>query len=88
MRLAGTGCSLVDFLYANVDFSGAGFERYRSRNPGDGGLEPGCLVFTEHLEAFAGKPLAEIMREIVGDDVDQADAVDADHELQDEVGQP
>lgn len=66
MRIAGCGCSLVDFLYSRVDFSSSGFRKYLSRRPGDGGLTPGQLVFAAELEAFAGAPFEEILRDIVG----------------------
>ena len=45
IAIAGTGCSLMDYLFTGVDFSGPAFARYRSREPGDGGLVPGHLVF-------------------------------------------
>lgn len=35
--------------------------------PGDGGLSPGKLVFSEELERFASKPYQEILNEIIGD---------------------
>ncbi len=66
ITIAGAGCSLLDRLYSPVDFAGAAFLRYCSKGKGDGGLVPGKLVFAEELEAFAGRPLAEIVREISG----------------------
>jgi sugar/nucleoside kinase (ribokinase family) len=59
-RISGTGCSLVDYLYKPVDFSGKIFKEYLSAKPGDGGLSPGRLVFTGELEKFAGKTYPEI----------------------------
>ena len=56
-RIAGAGCSLLDYICADVDFTSAAFAAYRSRDPGDGGLEPGMLVFGEDFERFAGRPL-------------------------------
>ncbi|MCX7047588.1 MAG: carbohydrate kinase family protein [Candidatus Sumerlaeota bacterium] len=64
MRICGVGCSVVDYLYAHIDFSSRRFRRYCSKRPGDGGLTPGKLVFTEELEAFAGQPFADIQRAI------------------------
>jgi len=67
MRIAGTGCSVVDLLYASVDFGSEAFERLRTRRPGDGGLAPGRLVFLEEFEAFAGCGGLEAVRALVGD---------------------
>lgn len=67
LKVAGVGCSLADFLYTGVDFSGAGFSKYLSESDGDGGLVPGQLVFAEDLEQFAGVPFSTILRDIVGD---------------------
>ncbi|MHC4887035.1 MAG: carbohydrate kinase family protein [Planctomycetota bacterium] len=67
IRIHGTGCSLMDYLYTDVDFSAEGFTRLVSKNTGDGGLTPGALVFTEHLEEFTGEPLAESLKPLVGD---------------------
>lgn len=66
IRISGTGCALVDYLYKPVDFSGEGFRKYLSSRPGDGGLFPGKLVFTEELEKFGGTGYPEIRREITG----------------------
>ena len=66
ISIAGTGCSLMDRLYTGVDFSGAGFQKYISREKGDGGLTPGKLVFTEEFEQFAGVPYSRAVEEIVG----------------------
>ncbi len=62
--ISGTGCALSDFLYTNVSFCSAAFEKYRYKNPGDGGLSPGKLVFTEELEQFAGVPYPRILNDI------------------------
>jgi sugar/nucleoside kinase (ribokinase family) len=66
MRISGTGCSLVDYLYTDVSFTSEAFRRYQSKTEGDGGLEPGKLVFAAELEEFAGAPFADILRDIVG----------------------
>lgn len=63
-KISGTGCALVDYLYKPVDFSSHTFGHYLSQQPGDGGLSPGKLVFTEELEQFAGKRYPTIREEI------------------------
>jgi len=63
----GTGCALADYLYTGVKFNTPQFIKYRSCKPGDGGLAPGKLVFTEELEKFSRTPYAEIFREISSD---------------------
>lgn len=65
-RIRGTGCCLLDLIHARVDFHSPEFQRCRSRRPGDGGLEPGKLVFTEDFEAFTGKACLEALDEITG----------------------
>ena len=62
--VAGTGCALADYLYTGVKFNAPQFQKYISRQTGDGGLMPGKLVFTEELEKFSGIPYSEICREI------------------------
>jgi len=62
--VAGTGCALADYLYTGVRFNTPQFQKYLSRQTGDGGLTPGNLVFTEELEKFSGIPYSEICREI------------------------
>ncbi len=64
--ISGTGCALADFLYSPVSFGSEGFSRFFSKNPGDGGLSPGKLVFTEDLEKFSRRPYEEILNEIAG----------------------
>ncbi len=66
LTISGTGCALMDYLYADVRLDSEAFVRYRSRTGGDGGLEPGKLVFVEDLERFAGKPFAGILEELTG----------------------
>jgi sugar/nucleoside kinase (ribokinase family) len=65
--ISGTGCALADFLYNRVSFSSNSFVKYLSHAPGDGGLSPGKLVFTEELEKYAGRPYPEIIKEIIVD---------------------
>jgi len=67
MRIAGVGCSLADFLYSEVDFNSPAFARLRSRRRGDGGIEPGRLVFLEAFEEYAGMSYQEAVRELVGE---------------------
>lgn len=64
--IAGAGCALADLIYNRVSFTSTGFQKYISKQPGDGGLSPGKLVFTEELEKFSGKSYPEILNEIVG----------------------
>lgn len=67
LKISGLGCTLLDFVYNGIDFNGPGFQKYRSRKAGDGGLTPGQLVFLEELEKFAGKEFEKINIEIAGD---------------------
>ncbi|TNF40195.1 MAG: carbohydrate kinase family protein [Bacteroidetes bacterium] len=64
--ISGTGCAIADLIYNRVSFTNPGFQQHLSKKPGDGGLSPGKLVFTEELEKFSGKPYPEILKEIVG----------------------
>jgi sugar/nucleoside kinase (ribokinase family) len=66
MVIHGTGCCLIDFLYANEDFSSPAFQAARSRAEGDGGLTPGKLVFAEAFERFMGKPYEEALADLTG----------------------
>ena len=64
IKISGTGCILADYFYPDIDFLGKVFKKYRSRRKGDGGLNPGNLVFTENLETFANKNFDEIVAEL------------------------
>jgi sugar/nucleoside kinase (ribokinase family) len=64
MRIAGCGCALADFLYQPVDFAAPAFARLRSKQRGDGGLEPGRLVFVGPLERFAEQPIEAILADL------------------------
>jgi sugar/nucleoside kinase (ribokinase family) len=64
--ISGAGCAIADLIYNRVSFASPGFQKYISKHPGDGGLSPGKLVFTEELEKFSSKPYPGILREIVG----------------------
>ncbi|MBT3272252.1 MAG: carbohydrate kinase family protein [Spirochaetales bacterium] len=67
IKLNATGSVIADYLYTNISFAEAGFSRFRSKEPGDGGLEPGKLVLTEDFEAFCKRSTDEVLAEIVGD---------------------
>ena len=60
-RIAGAGCGLLDLIYAGVDFFRGAFAEYRSRAAGDGGLEPGKLVFTDDFERFSGADWRKVL---------------------------
>ena len=64
--ISGTGCALADYLYTGVRFNSPQFHKYLSQRPGDGGVTPGKLVFTEELEIFSGIPYSEISAELRG----------------------
>ncbi|NJN27966.1 MAG: carbohydrate kinase family protein [Cyclobacteriaceae bacterium] len=64
--ISGVGCALVDLIYNKVSFESPAFNKYTSKHPGDGGLSPGKLVFTEELEAFSGKTLKDLRSDVVG----------------------
>lgn len=56
---------MVDYLYKQVSFQGTAMAPYLSAKPGDGGLSPGRLVFTEELEKFASENYLKIRDKIV-----------------------
>ena len=64
--ISGVGCCLVDRLY-NVSFSTEEFKPYLSKTRGDGGLNPGQLVFREEFEKYGGKDFQQILKEWVSD---------------------
>lgn len=66
ITVSGTGCALTDFLFTGISFSEPDFTIFLSINPGDGGLSPGKLVFTEELENFSGSPYEDILERITG----------------------
>ena len=45
--ISGTGCALADYLYTGVQFTSPEFQKYLSKQSGDGGLfnppRAGCL---------------------------------------------
>lgn len=66
IKVSAVGCSLADYLYTDIDFSGEAFRKYQSRVDGDGGLSPGRLVFADDLARFAGVDFQTIIGEITG----------------------
>ncbi|MDC7239562.1 MAG: PfkB family carbohydrate kinase [Spirochaetales bacterium] len=53
-RISGAGCSLLDYLYTDISFQDPRLEPFWSKEPGDGGMSPGKLVFAADLARFAG----------------------------------
>ncbi len=66
LRISGAGCSLIDYLYTNIDFTDTSLQKYFSRLPGDGGITPGKLVFADEFERFCGTAFPEAVEEITG----------------------
>lgn len=66
IKVAGTGCCLVDLLYNNIDFDSSSIRPFLSLRRGDGGLSPGHLVFREEFEKFCGNPFTVILDKITG----------------------
>ncbi|MCF8226973.1 MAG: carbohydrate kinase family protein [Bacteroidales bacterium] len=66
LKVAGTGCTLLDFVYTSIDFHGNEFIKYESKRPGDGGLVPGQLVFLEDLEKYSDEKFEDIVSAITG----------------------
>ncbi len=66
MRIAGTGCCLLDILYPLIDFASPAFTACRSLRDGDGGLSPGRLVFDTDLGGFLGRPCGDAISDIAG----------------------
>ena len=61
MNVHGTGCGLLDCIYADEDFSSSAYKAAMSKKRGDGGLTPGQLVFSDTLEHFMGRPYDEVL---------------------------
>lgn len=64
--ISGVGCCLVDHLYNNISFTSKSFGANLSKEIGDGGLNPGRLVFKEEFEGFTGKDFDFALNEITG----------------------
>jgi len=60
------GVAVLDTLYAKIDFDSESYQRFLSRQNGDGGLKTGQLTFAQDLEKFAKIPLREILTAISG----------------------
>jgi sugar/nucleoside kinase (ribokinase family) len=63
-RLHAAGCGLADLIQGDVDFQSDLLAPYRSRRPGDGGLEMGKVVLQEDLVRFAGRPWESILADL------------------------
>ncbi len=64
ITISGVGCALIDNIYNNISFENPEFQKYISIKPGDGGLSPGKLVFTEEFGQFAGTTFQEALADI------------------------
>jgi len=64
IRISGTGCALVDYLYKPVSFTSEIFKRFLSVKPGDGGLSPGKLVFRDEFEKFSGEDYLKVREQL------------------------
>lgn len=65
-KISGTGCALVDYLFTPVSFTDKAFTQCLSREPGDGGLSPGKLVFKEEFDQFTQQDYTEVRDRITG----------------------
>lgn len=72
IRLSFAGCGLGDFIYKNVNFSTEKFRQYCSLNPGDGGLSPGKLVFSDDFERFSGVTVNKFLQDVLPDSTPDA----------------
>ena len=66
LKVSAIGCSLADYLYTGIDFNSDSFKKYLSKKEGDGGLNPGHLVFVADLEKFSGEEFPVILDELTG----------------------
>jgi sugar/nucleoside kinase (ribokinase family) len=64
--VSGVGCCLVDLLYNNVDFGSDAIQPFLSKKRGDGGLNPGKLVFQEEFEKHCGSSIDLFINKITG----------------------
>jgi len=62
LNISGIGCSLIDYLYTNINFNDPSIINFLSKKKNDGGLIPGGLVFTGELEKYTGKKIDEILK--------------------------
>lgn len=66
ITLSGVGCCLVDEIFNDINFTGPSVSNYRCLIPGDGGLTPGQLVFSEEFENFSGDDFRDALKTITG----------------------
>jgi sugar/nucleoside kinase (ribokinase family) len=66
MNIHGTGCGILDCIYADEDFSSSAYRAVQSVKDGDGGLAPGKLVFSSALEKLTGKSYDETLSALTG----------------------
>ncbi len=66
IKISVLGTCLVDYLYSPVNFNDAMFKRFSYKIRGDGGLEPGKLVFTEDFESFSGLGVNSFLYQLTG----------------------
>ncbi len=64
MTFSGLGCSVIDYLYTNINFSDFKIKPYLSKQPFDGGLNPGGLVFKEEIESYTGLKISDFIKKI------------------------
>jgi sugar/nucleoside kinase (ribokinase family) len=62
--IAGIGCSLIDYLYPDIDFDDPEITTFFSKKTFDGGLIPGGLVFIDELEKYTGLSIDAILHKI------------------------
>jgi sugar/nucleoside kinase (ribokinase family) len=61
LSISGIGCSLIDYIYTNINFNDPAILSYFSKKDYDGGLAPGGLVFTDELEKYTGLSFDQIL---------------------------
>lgn len=64
--VSGVGCCLVDLLFNDINFNSETIRPYLSEKRGDGGLNPGHLVFQEEFEIYCGTTFAKALSQITG----------------------
>ena len=64
--VSGIGCCLVDLLFNHIDFGSETMHPYISLKRGDGGLNPGHLVFKEEFEKYCGSSFDLVLNKITG----------------------
>ncbi|HHU87996.1 MAG: carbohydrate kinase family protein [Sphaerochaetaceae bacterium] len=64
MKISGAGCCLIDSIYMDCSYQDEAYTKLWSKEPGDGGLIEGGLVFSEELQKFANRPYSDILEEL------------------------